>query len=59
MVVNMAYLYYGYYRCDECGTEWRHKWDQDYNNDYTTCPKCPSYDFEEISEDEYTGEITT
>ena len=55
----MAYLYYGYYRCDECGTEWRHKWDQDYNNDYTTCPKCPSYDFEEISEDEYTGEITT
>jgi DNA-directed RNA polymerase subunit RPC12/RpoP len=54
----MSYEYYEYYECSDCGTQWRHKWDDDMNNDYTTCPCCPSDDYEEISESDYTGSIS-
>lgn len=42
-------IYTEYYKCNLCGTGWSHLWDtEDYNNDYTQCPKCFDCDFEAI-----------
>ena len=41
--------YTEYYKCSLCGREWSHEWDtEDYNNDFTVCPNCGEFDFEEI-----------
>lgn len=38
------------YKCNECGQEWYHIWDdEDMNDDYTQCPnECEEFDFDEI-----------
>lgn len=39
------------YKCNECGAEWHHTWDDDKNNDYTKCPNgCNGFDFDEVEE---------
>lgn len=46
--------YTEYYRCDLCDTTWGHTWDtEDYDNDYTFCPNCFEFEFEEISPTEF------
>lgn len=38
------------WKCNECGTEWLHEWDnEDKNNDYTQCPNdCIEFDIEPV-----------
>jgi DNA-directed RNA polymerase subunit RPC12/RpoP len=48
----MTYL--EHYKCSTCKHVWFHLWDtEDFNNDYTLCPRCLSLDFYEISADAY------
>lgn len=51
----MTKEYVIHYKCNEGGSVWSHLFDDDdYNNDYTQCPKgCDFFDFDEISEEEF------
>lgn len=49
--------YTEYYKCDLCETVWAHIWDDDdFNNDFTQCPQCNEFDFEEITFDQFSRE---
>lgn len=42
------------YLCLTCGWIWAHEWDtEDYNNDYTCCPECNGFEFDEAVSNEY------
>ena len=39
-----------YYKCRLCEYVWAHEWDtKDYNNDFTQCPNCGEFEFDEIT----------
>lgn len=49
--------YIEYYKCRLDGTVWRKEWDdEDLNDDFTQCPECEDFEFDEITEDQFKQE---
>ena len=43
-----------HYRCRLCGTAWAQDFDgEDYSNDFTQCPKCSEFEFDDITANEF------